>query len=233
VRRWIPYSLLFHLLMLVVMIWFGSFVDPPRQRPQKVIRVTLRQEPREEPVQQPRQETPVVAAEPEVVRPEPEPEKQREEPAKLPEVKPEQKPVREDPEPQPQEPQPEQRDDTPVEPLEDAPAPVPERSQVAATDQPFPYQYYFGLIEGGIARKWQPKRLGFRDRSSRTCTVHFFIERNGLITRETIVESSGIPLFDREALQAVKSVRRFPPLPGGFSTGSLGVTFVFTLRSGL
>lgn len=230
-RRWIPQSLALHVLLLVAAIWFGSMVDPPRQQPKRVLRVTLREAPRQRPEEPPAE--PVVEPEPEPERPapEPEPEKKVEKPAVLPEAKPEQKKVREEPaevEPEP-EPEPEETD---AEPAETAPA-APERSQVTATDQPFPYQYYFSLIEGSIARQWQPKRLGFRDRSTRTCTVHFFIERDGVITRETVVESSGIPLFDREALQAVKSVRRFPPLPGGFAARSLGVTFVFTLRSGL
>jgi len=233
VRRWLPHSLLMHVLLLAGMIWLGSYVDPPRRPPQRVLRVRIREQPQEQPRPEPEQ--------PQVVEPEPEPEPQprqpeREKPAKLPEAEPRQQRVREkpepEPEPEPERPRPETTDEPVEEPVEQ-PAPVPERSQVTGTDQPFPYQYYFSLIEGGIARQWKPKQLGFRDRSSRVCTVHFFIEKDGTITRETVVVSSGIPLFDREALQAVKAARKFPPLPGGFAARSIGVTFVFTLRSGL
>jgi len=92
---------------------------------------------------------------------------------------------------------------------------------------------YLGLIESRISRKWNPTQLGFRDSKTHSCTVHFFISRDGTINRETMVKSSGIPLFDRGALKAVKSVRKFPPMPGDYSGQELGVTFVFTMRSSI
>ncbi len=232
-RRWVPYSLLLHVVLLAVMVWFGTFVDPPRRTPQRVVRVTLRQEPRERPPA-PQEQAPETPVEQPVAQPEATPppaEKPPERPRPTPEARPEDRPVRRREE-TPPEPEREEPEETPAETPAVA-APAPERSQITAVDQPFPYQYYTSLIEGTLNRNWHPKQLGFRDRSARTCTVHFFIERDGTITRETIVGSSGIPLFDREALQAVKTTRSFPPLPSGFATRALGVTFVFTLRSGL
>ena len=98
---------------------------------------------------------------------------------------------------------------------------------------PSRFQYYLTLLEGRVSRNWNPKQLGFRQGSARTCVVHFHVEQDGRVTRETVTRSSGVPLFDREALQAVKRVGRFQPLPAGLATGALGVTFVFTLKSGL
>ncbi len=105
---------------------------------------------------------------------------------------------------------------------------------VMGTDVTVPsrFQYYIDLLEARVARNWHPKQLGFRQQSTRVCRVHFHVEQNGLITRETLLESSGVPMMDRESMKAVKAVGRFMPLPRGLADHSLGVTYTFTLSSG-
>lgn len=111
----------------------------------------------------------------------------------------------------------------------------PEQAPAAGatgTDQPFPFDWYLALVEGQVSRNWNPAQLGFGSQAERSCTVHFVIGRNGSIAGVSVSESSGVALFDREALRAVAAANPLPPLPRGFGSGSLGVTFIFTLRPG-
>ncbi|MCB1151196.1 energy transducer TonB, partial [bacterium] len=62
--------------------------------------------------------------------------------------------------------------------------------------------------------------------------IHFTVERDGRVTRETVERSSGVSLFDQEALNAVRRVGRMPPLPAGITGQNLGVHFTFTLETG-
>lgn len=101
------------------------------------------------------------------------------------------------------------------------------------TDQEFPFAWYLSLVEGRISRNWSPAQLGFGSQAERTCVVHFTIRRDGRVADLAVVESSGIDLFDREAVRAVQASAPLPSLPTGFGADCLGISFVFTLRSQL
>lgn len=101
------------------------------------------------------------------------------------------------------------------------------------TDQEFPFAWYLSLVEGRISRNWSPAQLGFGSQAERTCVVHFTIRRDGRVADLSVVETSGIELFDREALRAVQASAPLPSLPAGFGADRLGISFVFTLRSQL
>jgi TonB family protein len=218
--------LIIHAILLVGTFVYGAHVNPPDIEPKQIIRVRLTEAP-------PQQTAPEI--EPEVIPEEkptpPEPEPLPEEPKKVPEKKPEEKKVPEPEEIEPQLPEPEPAE---TETSDEATATLlPEGPTASSTDEPFPFAWYLTVVEGRISSHWQPHQLGFRESSERSCVVHFFIERGGAITRATLVQSSGVTLFDREALRAVQAAHPLPPLPTKFAARSLGVTFVFTLRSGL
>jgi len=230
VTRAFPVSLFFHLLALTLVIWFGSHVGRqvmPRQRTISVRMARLPQ-PQTRPVEPVEQDTPAE-------EPEPEPVVQTE-PDRPPAVVPEE-PAREIVAEEPvEEPEPVRQD--PVRSEDDAPTvtetePASPRP-VMGTDVVVParFKYYIDLLESRIARNWHPRQLGFRESAARVCQIHFHVEQNGLITRETIVRSSGVPLMDRESLKAVRSVGHFMPLPRGLADNALGVTYTFTLTSG-
>ncbi len=101
------------------------------------------------------------------------------------------------------------------------------------TDQDFPFAWYLSLVEGRISRNWSPAQLGFGAQAERSCVVHFTIRRDGRVADLAVVESSGIDLFDREAVRAVQASAPLPSLPAGFGADRLGISFVFTLRSQL
>jgi len=211
-------------MLLVGTFVYGAHVNPPTIEPKQIIRVRLTEAPPQQTAHQ--IETEVIPEEkPSPPKPEPPPE----EPKMVPEKKPEEKKVPEPKEIEPQQPEPEDTDAS----ADPAATLLPEGPTASSTDEPFPFAWYLTVVEGRVSSHWQPRQLGFRDSSERSCVVHFFIERGGAITRATLVQGSGVALFDREALRAVQAAHPLPPLPTKFAARSLGVTFVFTLRSGL
>ena len=105
-------------------------------------------------------------------------------------------------------------------------------ASAGGTDQPFPFAWYLTLVEGHISRNWNPTQLGFGGQAERGCVVHFVIQEDGAIAEAIVEETSGVALYDREALRAVTAANPLPPLPRGFGARSLGVSFIFTLRAG-
>ena len=229
-RKGLPYSIAIHLVALVVTVVYGAHVTPPQIEPRRVFRVRLQELPlpAETPPETPAAETP---AKPEPTPPPPEPEPEPE-PRHVPEKPPETVKAEPEPEPAPPRPEPEEPAEQPAAPVE-APATELRAPAVSGTDEPFPFAWYLEIVRGRVTRQWNPPQVGMRDGAERTCAVHFFIERGGAVSRATIVQSSGIALLDRAGLRAVQAAHPLPPLPREFASRSLGVTFVFHLRSGL
>jgi periplasmic protein TonB len=227
--RGLPLSLLIHALALGLVLVFGNTVDRKSFEVPRTIGVHLVEMPK---IQLPKeQETePVKIVEP----PKPQPKEiealpPKELPKPKPEIKaePPKEKVREAKKP-------------PVVPTDDVPpsdsdsepdeAPVPAMASgaaVAGTDTNFPFAWYLSVMEGQIARNWNPRQLG----TGISCVVHFTIQRSGTVSQITLTRSSGVGVYDREALRAVQSTR-LPQLPSDFGTNSLGVTMTFNLESG-
>ncbi|MBD3219916.1 TonB family protein [bacterium] len=241
--RGLPISILLHILVLAALATWGG-LTPMRPIDPQVLHVRLT--PLPETLTEPEPTTPVEAEpEPEPSDPpevQPEPVRREPDPVLPPKEVPEEAPETEsepepEPEPRPLQPEPEPAEPEPTDPdpaAEVEPSSVAETTEplVAETDEVFPFDYYLRTVRNNIARKWRPKQLGFRGDLERSCVVHFVIGRGGQVTGVTLVRSSGVSLFDREALRAVKS-SRMPPLPSKFASPTLGVTFTFTLRSGV
>ena len=227
--RGLPISIIVHLLALAWLASWGGQVLQPPLKPQRVLRVQIARMPTVEPEISPF----VTEPEPAPVRPAPEPPPVTLPPKEVPrqEQRPEPKPEPTLPRPVAPQPQPQEQ---PLREIEPEPGPTLPASgpAVSGTDVDFPFAWYLNRVEGIIARNWNPRQLGFREGTSRTCVIHFMIDRTGQTSQVTLVNSSGVSLFDREALRAVKS-GRLPPLPPKFPHRALGVTFVFTLESGI
>ncbi len=102
---------------------------------------------------------------------------------------------------------------------------------VSGTDSDFPFAYYLKAIESRVVANWQPRQLGFGDRALVSCSVHFVINRAGVVSQVKLVRNSGIGVYDREAVRAVQTTR-LPPLPPQYRGTDLGVTFDFNLEPG-
>ena len=231
--RGMPYSVLVHALVLVLVVVYGNRVtrrpvEPMHAIPFRLVHAVAAD--RENPVDVPE---PVI-----------EPEKQSEPEATV-ETPPEQKveltpkevPVKplEDKKPE-KKPEVKPRPQETVVARETAPDPTvsAEKSapaagglQVQGTDSDFPFDWYLMQIKSMVDRNWKPRQLGF-GKSSITCTVHFEVSRGGAISGVSLIASSGIGVYDREALRAVEA-SRLPPLPPRFSGSRLGVAINFNL----
>lgn len=244
--RSLPWSLAGHVALLAALAVFGGSVTPPRAETRSAIRVRIGGGPAGSRGAPSRASSPLVAA-------------ARDEPAPPPKPQPgtrrlpvaEKKPARTT---VTKTARPVAKGLAPERPLDKAPAPAPGGSGAAGatgrtggsggtgilgtgasaggTDQPFPFAWYLTLVEGHISRNWNPTQLGFGGQAERGCVVHFVIQENGAIAEVIVEETSGIALYDREALRAVTAANPLPPLPRGFGASSLGVSFIFTLRAG-
>lgn len=233
--RGLPWSLLVHAVVLTLVVMYGNTVQRRVLEPPLLIRARLVPAAaleRAAPESAPRPETVAQAPPP---REEPAPLPPKEVPAKRPEPQPKPKPR--DPEPAPVERKPPPEPRAEAEPdAAAAPAPALQATasgpSVQGTDTNFPFAWYLANVEGQIARNWRPRQLGFGDRSRVSCAVHFVIARNGTVSRVTMVQGSGVGVYDREALRAVQATR-LPPLPPQYGGSTLGVTFIFNLEPGL
>ncbi len=224
--RGLPYSLVVHAVVLVLVVVYGNHVVRPPLQQVRIIPFRL-VHPGELPVA--RENTAQAEApKPEIMPPVAEPV------AESPVRPPKEVPVK----PREQEEPP--AEETPVE-TPPAVAEKPESEaeskqvdfvtgpRVDATDANFPFAWYLARIEGLVDRNWNPRQLGFGQRARISCTVHFEIARNGLISGVSLTSGSGIGVYDREALRAVQTTR-LPPLPPQYGGSRLGVTFIFNLE---
>ena len=176
------------------------------------------------PAEKPAEQPVVQQAQPEI--------KPEQAPKELPKPKPEIKPVEQKPQPEVKveqpDPEPEAAAVDPEPEALPATATVP---NIAGTDETFPFAWYISLVEGKVVSNWDPVQLSFGKRNIVSCTIHFRIARNGTVSQVTLVRNSGVGVYDREALRAVKTTR-LPPLPPQYKGTSLGITFIFNQEPG-
>lgn len=100
-------------------------------------------------------------------------------------------------------------------------------SQLDLDIENFEFSYYLVAVRNKVSSNWSPP-AGLATQTTRARTVVYFrILRNGKVADARTEAQSGIVLFDQSALRAVLRSEPFPPLPGGFPGGSLGVHFGF------
>jgi len=231
VTRTVPISILLHATFLALFALFASFVPQPRYEPQHIMRVRLAHAPEiAARIAQPtrREITPAETPPPKETPRQVEP---------LPNLPPKQVPKENKRETKPT---PKVTETTPSTIPKKAAADTPPGvatataagPAVSGTDVDFPFAWYLDRLQGIIASRWSPHQLGFREGSQRRCVVHFFVDRRGKPNQVVLTETSGVAVFDREALRAVKDAP-LPPLPPQYTSAALGVSFVFTLEPGM
>jgi TonB family protein len=192
--------------LVVALMWLSSVVQP---RPMEFITFEFELVAPSAPERPPEEEPPAVEEELVVETPEPPP------------PEPEPDPVVEevDPEPEPEE--------LRAPPPDPAPTPSsPEEINVRMEGLRRDFPVYYQNIVDQINRCFRPgNRRGLETR------VSFVIERDGTVSREEIVESSGVLDFDLDAVAAVECAGgRFGPLPADLPYDQLPVLFRFQPR---
>ncbi|MBM4116497.1 TonB family protein [bacterium] len=89
---------------------------------------------------------------------------------------------------------------------------------------------YLGLVQSKIGRRWQPSASSTAGRAVLEAIVAFRISADGEIESPEIFQSSGLSVFDREALRAVVEANPLPAPPVRFRSAGLSIQFSFTYR---
>lgn len=91
----------------------------------------------------------------------------------------------------------------------------------------FPYVWYIQIIRNRVSGSWFKSLVDPGVSGNFRATVYFKILRNGDISDENIIESSGIESFDMSAIRALYEAAPFPPLPKEYKDEYLGVRLIF------
>ena len=118
---------------------------------------------------------------------------------------------------------------TPAVPSPDLSAAEPEEvapgAQVQATAAAGVDDTYLRLVQQKIGRRWQPTPASASGRAGVRVALRFRILGNGSIADVTVVASSGLSVFDRQARSAIAGANPLPVPPSRF--GGEGIEIVF------
>ncbi len=92
------------------------------------------------------------------------------------------------------------------------------------------YTDYFDRIRRRIQEKWiYPREAGERGIGGRL-VIEFAIRKDGWLQIVELKRSSGVPILDEYALNALKLAQPFPPVPDSVSKGTLPIAGIFTYQ---
>jgi protein TonB len=101
-------------------------------------------------------------------------------------------------------------------------------SSVAASDNAFgiKYAYYVQQITNKVAQQWYTGMLDPQAAGHRVW-ITFDVNRDGSLTHIVLAKRSGDATLDQTALNAVRHIDTFGPLPDAYSGSHIGVTYYF------
>ena len=99
---------------------------------------------------------------------------------------------------------------------------------VGTTDAAFStrFAYYVQQIQQKVAAQWYTNMLDPQAAGHRVYIV-FQVERDGSLTNIKISQRSGDPTLDQTALNAVRHIDTFGPLPDAYTGSHINVTYYF------
>jgi len=103
--------------------------------------------------------------------------------------------------------------------------------QAVPLDTPDPdYREYMQRLRQRIYAKWDyPREAQNRELAGRL-VIEFHIDKDGQLLSLELVSSSGEPVLDSSALNAVRMAERYPPLPDAMQRDVLPVVAIFSYR---
>jgi TonB family protein len=88
--------------------------------------------------------------------------------------------------------------------------------------------FYLARVQQKIGRRWRPSPASVPGRDRAECLVHFRIGPGGEVIGPSIARSSGLSVFDRQAIRAVLASGPLPEVPPRFSRTGLEIRFLFS-----
>ena len=114
---------------------------------------------------------------------------------------------------------------------EEASSPAEEEQDTISLDtKDTRYVTYARLIKERILREWRYPPLAKENLIEGRLLVVFSLSKSGAVVRNEIVNPSGFPILDREALRAVSAAAPFPPFPDHITVTKLNVRADFDYR---
>ena len=117
---------------------------------------------------------------------------------------------------------------------EPTPRPGPEAARnvgsgmsLSLEGRPFAFDWYLEQLIRKVRSNWRPTTSILRT------TIHFRIERSGVIEEVEVERSSGNFLFDQAAMRAIEAANPMPPLPREYDGDWLGVYLDFDMQARL
>jgi protein TonB len=92
------------------------------------------------------------------------------------------------------------------------------------------YQWYVDAVRRRISENWMKYEVDPRIADARRVYVTFDIVRDGTPTNVQLSESSGVPSLDQSAINAVRRIDHFNPLPPDYSGSRVSVEFYFDYK---
>ena len=91
------------------------------------------------------------------------------------------------------------------------------------------YRYigYFTNMRKAIELAWNYPPEAARQGMAGQVHLRFLIEENGIVSKISVLDSSGHPILDSAIVEAIKIAAPFAPLPAGFNKKNLEVTGTF------
>jgi len=114
-------------------------------------------------------------------------------------------------------------DDRPVPPAED-------QETITLDTQDKRYVSYARAIKERIMHHWRYPPEARLNLVEGKLTVLFSLTRAGQMARADILQPSGFPVLDREAIRAIRAAAPFPPFPEHVTVGRLNIQASFDYR---
>jgi periplasmic protein TonB len=92
------------------------------------------------------------------------------------------------------------------------------------------YAYYVQAIQRRVSQEWLEYEIDPRITNAQRVYVTFDVARDGHPSNVRIEQSSGVPSLDNSALNAVRRVDTFGPLPPDYPGGKISVEFWFDYK---
>jgi TonB family protein len=103
--------------------------------------------------------------------------------------------------------------------------------------KPFPiestapkYLSYLAQVKAGVRNHWIFPPQAREKRATGRLTAVFTIDKTGKLLRIVVEESSGFPILDHAAMEAVRGASPFPPFPDHITLERLNIRAMFDYR---
>jgi protein TonB len=106
----------------------------------------------------------------------------------------------------------------------------PEEETISIESTAPKYLSYLAQVKAGVRNHWIFPPQAREKRATGRLTAVFTIDKTGKLLRIVVEESSGFPILDHAAMEAVRGASPFPPFPDHITLERLNIRAMFDYR---